>query len=711
MREPEAELIHLRGRAVSVVMDVSYAKAPVWRHWGARLPAEIKMPPWGSTQPVPTFSLDQNIPPSLFPLFGSGWLGAPGLTAHRGGQNWAQKISAATHNVEGNTVRFHLRDEAAGLEMTHTLVLDPVTDVLTQSVTLLNAGTAALDVSWLTAGTLPLPNTAKQVRSFSGLHNNEYLEVQSALGRSTWLRENRSGLTSHDCPPLASVLGSGAGQHSGAVWSAQLAWSGNHCQRIDWLDDHRWLWMAGEWLAPGEVILEPGESLSSPQWLATYSDQGFDGTAQNFHAELRRRAPVGEDERKPRPVHLNTWEGVYFDHDEGDLKALAEAAADIGVERFVLDDGWFKGRKNDRAALGDWVADPETYPQGLGPLAKHVTDLGMGFGLWVEPEMVNPDSDLYRANPDWALQLAGQPSLTARNQLVLDLSRREVRDYLFEALDKLLRDLPIEYLKWDHNRALTLAASADGRPAYRRQVLAAYALIDRVRVAHPEIEIEACAAGGGRIDAGILTRTDRVWTSDCIDAVSRMDIQRGFLQFFPPEIMGAHIGAAPAHSTGRSQAMAFRGAVALPGHLGVELDPRRLSEEERAELKDWIGLYKTLRAELHGAAVWRGDAGDGVQWQAHGDADEFLLFIYRVRPTAQRYPPPVRLPFITPEAQYHLSRIDPAAGAHDGAIMDSFQRLEAGSLKVDGAWLREAGLSLPFMKAETSMIIRATKTD
>ena len=388
---------------------------------------------------------------------------------------------------------------------------------------------------------------------------------------------------------------------------------------------------------------------------------------------------------KPRPVHLNTWEGFYFDHDEAKLRELADSAAEIGIERFVLDDGWFHGRNDDRSSLGDWWPDATKYPEGLGPLAKHITGLGMEFGLWVEPEMVNPDSDLFRAHPDWALQIAGRPLLTGRNQLVLDLARDDVSNHLFKVLSKLLESLPVSYLKWDHNRDLTTA----GKTArYRRQVQAGYALLGRIRAAYPAIEIESCAGGGGRIDAGIARHTHRFWTSDCIDAVTRTAAQRGFLQFLPPELMGAHVGTAPAHSTGRSQSMDFRAAVALPGHFGVELDVRRLAGLERETLKRWIVTYKTHRDIVHHGQVWFGQTSDGLTWQAHGSVHDLLLLVYRIDPVIQRFPSPLVLPMLDDSRRYS---VDSETG--DAAIWD-------------GAWLRAAGLPLSPMKAETCSLFR-----
>jgi alpha-galactosidase len=671
--------VTLHGSGCSLILEMSEGEAPLWRYWGPRLPDGVTPGvSLRSTRPEPSFSLAFDQPLSLFPTFGVGWFGQSALLAHRGGSDYAQCITGcAVEWAGGQTVRFLMRDEVAALDLTVSLSLDPLSDVLTLSTALTNRGAEALDVAWLAAGTVPLPQDARSVRSYSGRHNSEFQLQEDRLGRALWRRENRRGLTSHDCFPGAVVM---AGE---ATYGAQLGWSGNHLQNIEWLDDGRYAWSMGEWLAPGEVRLAPGERIETPEMLATCSTEGLNGVAQNFHTAIRARIAWPNSTMTPRPVHLNTWEGFYFDHDEDALKELASSAAEIGIERFVLDDGWFQGRDDDTSSLGDWWADARKYPSGLAPLAKHVTGLGMAFGLWVEPEMVNPDSELFRAHPDWAMQIAGRPLLAARNQLVLDLSRAEVSDYLFEKIAALLRALPITYLKWDHNRDLTTAGA---RPAYRCQVLACYALMARIRADFPQVEIEACAGGGGRIDGGIIRHTHRFWTSDCIDAVSRVEIQRGFLQFMPPELMGAHVGTAPAHSTGRSQSMDFRAAVALPGHFGVELDVRSLVGSERETLRGWIVAYKAKRDCLHHGKVWMGEAGDGIVWQAHGDADDMLLLIYRVAPMAQRHMPVLRLAMLDPARRYAVE----------------------GHADYDGAWLIQMGLPIPPMMAETCKTFRIT---
>ena len=730
--------ISLHSRHSSVVLELPDNEAPLWRYWGPRLPtagSHAATPGYAlrEARPLPSFMLDLDQPLTVAPSFGVGWFGQSALLAHRVQPAQATPHSdTVDHSVcvdfaqafnqcevtwlkPEQAVVLALTDSVAQLRLSLELRLDPDSDVLVIKSSLQNQGRTALNVQWLAAATLPLPGRADSVRSYAGQHNHEFLLQTDALSRSQWRRESRRGRTSHDTFPGAVVTTPGATEHAGLVFGAHLAWSGNHQQTIEWLHDGQYQWQLGEWLAPGEGLLAPGASLHTPEVVATCSTQGLNGLASNFHAELRARLPWANGQMRPRPVHLNTWEGFYFDVHPEPVKELATAAAALGIERFVLDDGWFSGRHHDRAALGDWWPDASKFPQGLGELVQHVNQLGMSFGLWFEPEMVNPDSELFRAHPDWALQLQGRPLITARNQLVLDISRPEVSDYLFQKIDALLSAHPIHYIKWDHNRDLTTAGLRDGSPGYRAQVQAAYALMARLGAAHPELEIESCSGGGGRIDFGVLRYAHRVWTSDCIDAMSRVRIQQGFLQFFPPEIMGSHVGTAKAHTTGRTQTLAFRAAVALTGHLGVELDARHLSETETTELKAWIALYKQLRDRLHQSQVWRGEQADGLVWQAHGDANEVLLFVYRTQPTHHRYTPALALPMLDASARYQVQEILPegtvrATGPHHTApFFDALN--EAQGLALDGSWLVHAGLPMPRAPAETVFMVRLRRVD
>lgn len=687
------------GPTTGIVIEPRGDRPPVWRWWGPKVDAAM-LPPIADVRPPASFSLDVDQPLTVAPAFGTGWFGSPALRAHRGGRGFAQWFETQAIEEGEDAVVITLVDRAARLTLVQRIAIHG--DGLTLSASVTNDGDEPLDVEWLAAGTLPLPGDCTGIRSFTGRHNAEFVPQWEPMPSHGWVRENRRGLTGHAGPPGLFVTGPDAGWHGGRVHAAQLAWSGNHRLAVERDDDGVWTLQMGEALAPGECRLAPGARYDTPDMLAVCSAAGLNGAMQGFHAAIRRRAPWPATGMPPRQVHVNSWEGFYFDHDEAALMALADRAAALGVERFVLDDGWFAGRDDDTAALGDWMTDRGKYPNGLAPLADHVVGLGMTFGLWVEPEMVNPDSDLARAHPDWALQADGVPLLTSRHQLVLDLGRAAVRDHLFAAIDALLRDLPIAYLKWDHNRDLAPAAGAEGRAGYRAQVAGAYALLDRLRAAHPAVEIEACAGGGGRIDAGIAARTHRFWTSDCIDAVSRVRMQRGYLHFMPPEMMGSHVGASPAHSTGRRQGMAFRAAVALPGHFGVELDPATLADRDAAMLGEAIVRYKALRDRLHTGRIWLGEGPDGLVWQMHGEIGDLLLSVTRVDPTIVRRPPAVTLPPLAGAGPVRVRLIDLATeDGHPPPDAPLFARMRGEGAVFDGDWLAQAGLPMPMMKAES----------
>ncbi|MFM5923300.1 MAG: alpha-galactosidase [Novosphingobium sp.] len=691
----------LHSAEASLVLECRGDAAPLWRHLGARLdsgdPGQL-----ADARGAASFSLDHDLPLESAPVGGLGWFGPPALALR--GSDGALVPGFAEARVEQgeNQLTIRLVDGHLGLSLEQRIALDPG-GAFQFDARLTNTGPAPITLDWLASAVLPLPFECAGLVSRRGRHNAELALCREAMPEQIWRREGRRGISGHGGPASVEVLERGATDHAGLVRSLQLAWSGDSRIEIERDDEGYWILSAGAVLQPGEVVLAPGESYLAPQAILAVSTQGRNGAARQHHAAIRALVSWPGGEMRPRPVHLNSWEACYFDHDAARIGALAEAAAAIGIERFVLDDGWFKGRSDDRAGLGDWTCDPGKYPEGLKPLAEKVRGLGMEFGLWVEPEMVNPDSDLYRAHPDWALHLPGRAQPTARSQLVLNLARTDVREYLFGALDALLRELPISYLKWDHNRDLAPAGGA-------AQVRGTYDLLARIRAAHPAVEIEGCAGGGGRSDAGLAPYVHRYWTSDNIDAVSRVGMQRGFLAFLPPEMMGAHVGASPAHATGRAQALAFRAAVAMPGHFGVELDPRALEAADRAELTDWIAFYKGWRHLLHDGQTWLGQGADGLVWQAAGSAEEFLLFAIRCAPPLDRRPQPLRLPFLAGSAAVDLRLLRIAGGqsGHAAASAPLFDAMTREPRRFTGSWLAHAGLPLPPLKAESVAIFHGT---
>ncbi len=459
----------------------------------------------------------------------------------------------------------------------------------------------------------------------------------------------------------------------------------------------------GELLLPGEMRLAPGETYRGPLMHCTISEAGYGEATRRLHRFVRQNLRSEVVRTTSRPVHFNTWEAVYFDHSEARMMALAEQAAALGAERFVLDDGWFGARRNERAGLGDWTVSADAYPNGLRPLADRVRELGMEFGLWVEPEMVNPDSDLYRAHPDWVLGANGVDQIASRHQLPLDLTQSAVSDHLFERITSLVRENDVAYLKWDMNRDIQHPGGADGRAVMHRQVRSLYALIDRIRAACPGLEIESCSSGGARADWEILRRTDRVWTSDNNDARTRHTIMRGAAHFLPLAMLGNHVGPERCHITGRRFDMAYRAASAVFGHMGVELDPAQESAADRAILAAAIAFHKTHRALIHDGAHYRLETPPHLIAQGCVDNDgrTALYSIATVNENPATHPPRLRLAGLDPAQAYRASyaAFDPAAALTPPPPVAS------------GAVLMDHGFTLPRTMPDTCLLLGLEAVD
>ncbi len=676
-------------------------------HWGARLPDDVDLAGFaGLDDPaVPQGGLDLVPALSVLPDRSRGWSAYGGLDAHRGdGRDWAPRFVCTSLDVTPTSLHWTGSDETAGVTIGVRLTLDEH-GVLTVGTDVTNDGDTDLHVLAL-APLLPVPARAGEALTLVGRWTKEMQEQRHALARGALVLENRRGRTSHESAPTVMVGTPAFSEERGEVWAAHLAWSGNHHVRVESLPDGRRFLSLAELLLPGEVRLAPGESLCAPLVVAAYSAHGLGGITDSFHAHVRARA---SHPRTPRPVLLNTWEAVYFRHDVAELQRLADVAASVGVERFVLDDGWFRGRDDDTSSLGDWYVDERAYPHGLGELAEHVVGLGMSFGLWVEPEMVNPDSDLFRAHPDWLLGIAGQDPVLGRHQLVLDLARPEVSAYLLERLDTLLADVPVSFIKWDMNRDLVAAGHRGAAAGVHRQTLALYTLLADLRARHPGVEIESCSSGGARVDLGIAAYTDRFWTSDSNDALERQAIQRTFSYLYPPEVMGAHVGPPWSHSTARTQTLPFRAATAFFGHLGFEWDLASATDEDRAGVAQIIALHKRFRPLLHGGRTVRVDHPDSSA-VVHGvvahDGSEAVYSYAQCTTTDATTPAPVRLAGLDPARRYHVERL-PLPGA-TWSPGKSEPRWYAEGLEADGALLAEVGVPLGVHVPESATLLHAT---
>ncbi|HEX7761172.1 MAG TPA: alpha-galactosidase [Caulobacteraceae bacterium] len=700
----------LDGGGETLVFLTSALGAPRLAYWGPALGSGSSIAELAglAERGVAGGGLDEGEALCWLPEAGQGFTGHPGLLAHRDGRDLITQLEAAGVATQNGTARVVLTDTLAQVELTLTLALDAATGVLTTRAALKNLGDGALTVDWLAAGALEQPHA--ELALFDGRWAREFAEVRQTLAAGLTVKDNRTGRTSHHAPPFLLAGEAGFGEALGEVFALHLAWSGDHRILAERLRDGRIQVQAGELLHPGEVILAPGETYQTPQLHIARSATGTNGVSDRLHPFVRDRILGGRLRAKPRPVHYNTWEAIYFDHDLPTLKSLADLAAGVGAERFVLDDGWFRGRPDDRSGLGDWTVDPAKYPDGLTPLIDHVRGLGMEFGLWVEPEMANADSDLLRAHPDWVLGVPGRRQPLGRGQYVLDLTRPEVFDNIHAQIDALLRGNAIGYLKWDMNRDLTHAVSG-GRAATHRQTLAVYALIDALRSDHPGVEIESCSSGGARADYEILRRADRIWTSDCNDPIERQSIQRGFSIFFPPEVMGAHVGPRASHTTARTASLHMRAMTALLGHMGTEADLRAFTDAERAALAEAFALYKEHRGWMHaGRTIRLAHPDPGCLATAMAGEGRMLVSAAQVETPRTAALAPLRLKGLEPDATYAIRQINPPKRAR--ATMRRVPPLTLGkTLHATGNMISHTGLALPVLRAGEIAVFLLTRED
>ena len=533
---------------------------------------------------------------------------------------------------DAETLIVRMQDETTGLTLELLYGVFAQQDVITRAARLTNHGDTPLRLDKAASACLDLPFGRWDLLHFHGRHAMERQLEREAVGTNIQTISSVRGSSSHHNNPFLILCQQDATETSGACYGVMMVYSGSYQMEVErsqtglvrvvsGIQEERFAWN-----------LKPGETFDTPEVILSFAAEGLTPLSQQYHRFLRRNICRGPWKDKRRPVLINNWEATYFDFNTEKIVKIAEKAASLGVEMMVLDDGWFGTRNDDNQGLGDWIVNCEKLPGGLDPLIGQINALGMKFGLWIEPEMVNENSRLYRTHPDWALTLPGRKPAMGRNQLVLDLSRPEVVDYLAEAVGKLLREHHIEYIKWDMNRqpaelfTATLPAEKQGEIGHRF-VLGMYELKRRLLEAFPKLLIEGCSGGGGRFDAGMLYYTPQIWTSDDTDAIERVKIQSGTSLFYPASAMGAHVSAVPNHQTGRVTSFETRGNVALAGTLGYEMDLGTLNEAERELVRRQTRLYREYndviaRGELYrlidpfrdnDRAAWEYAAADGSE--------------------------------------------------------------------------------------------------
>jgi alpha-galactosidase len=692
------------------VIDVGDQRLPRILHWGEFLGdidapelealADAAQPAIGDSpvtypQPVPVLA-----------QLGEGWLGRPGLIGDADGRAWAPVFRLERHQVTGDAdgplLRVVATDKASELELELELQVLHRSGLVRQRAHLRNRARTAHRVGRLELA-LPVPAEADELLDLTGRWSLEKVPQRRAFDVGEWVRASRGGKPGLEHTMLLIAGVHGFGFRSGRVWGTHLAWSGNQELTAERVPANSRRLAASESLTAGEMTLAPGDEYTTPWQFGSWGD-GLDELAARFHRHLRDR-PRRPD--VPRPVVLNTWEAVYFRHDPVALARLADIAASIGVERFVVDDGWFTGRHDDTTSLGDWDVDTTVWPEGLGPLADRVHELGMEFGLWFEPEMVNLDSNLARAHPEWLFDAGHGNGLPSRHQHVLDLGHEDAYQYVLNRMSSLIGELGIDAVKWDHNRYLLDAGhTPDGKPGLRVQTLAVYRMMDDLRRAHPDLEIETCASGGGRIDLGVLEYAARVWPSDTNDPHERLEIQRWTGLLVPPEMQGTHIGAEVSHTTSRSHPLDYRAEKALWGNLGVEVNLLEADDDERAAIAGWIEFHRAHRRLLHTGTVVHADLSEPalrLEGVVADDRSEALYAVSLVERPRTWPPGRVGLPGLDDDQRYDVHAVFP--GMEPNASVPQPPWLVDG-VRMTGRTLRVAGLEAPTLDVDRSMLLR-----
>ena len=522
---------------------------------------------------------------------------------------------------EVETLEITCKDPILGLVVVLSYSVFEKENVITRSVCVKNEGSETLKVEKIYSACLDMDNEDFEMISLHGSWARERHIQQGALRYGKQLVSSGKGESSHQEHPFVAMVTPGTDQERGEVYAMHFVYSGNFIGQVERCQFDTVRMVMG--INPDEFCwnLKAGDEFQAPEVVMVYSAEGLGEMTRSYHAFYRRHMIRSPYNHKKRPILINNWEATYFDFDTDKLLDIAREAKKDGIEMLVMDDGWFGKRNKDDSSLGDWVVNEEKIKGGLPALAERIHGLGLKFGLWVEPEMINEDSDLYREHPDWAITIPGRVPNHARNQLVLDMTRSDVRDYLMARFEEILGNTKIEYVKWDMNRSICdmyshIYKGEQLGECYHRYILGVYDLLERFVQRFPEILLEGCSGGGGRFDAGMLYYSPQIWCSDNTDAMNRLDIQYGTSFFYPISSVGAHVSACPNHQTGRSVPLSTRADVALAGSFGYELDLRLLSDEEKAQVKEQIKEFHDYYDLTHEGDYYRLTERDNTSFTA-----------------------------------------------------------------------------------------------
>lgn len=678
------KLIHIRNDRISYAIGLLEGGIPAHLYFGKRVeklnPSSLLRAAWlpgdGSFS-MQNCALDHT--PQEYPAFGLGEMREGALIVRRengtrtadlrfvsaGVMDGKPKLAGlpATFGEACKTLKLRLRDELLNLDVVLLYTIFDDCDAIARSVLFENNGAEELNLERCYSLCLDLPDSRYDLITLSGAWAREREIVRRPLVMGQQGVGSIRGASSLQTSPFMALLRPETTEEQGEVIAAALVYSGNFTAQA-YVDPNRYTRMMMGINDTGfQWTLCAGATFQTPEAVLVYSASGLDGMSSQFHRLCADHLVRGRYAHAPRPILLNNWEATYFDFDEEKLLSIARTAAKVGVELFVLDDGWFGHRDSDNSSLGDWFVDKRKLPGGLTSLAEKVHGLGLKFGLWFEPEMISPDSELFRAHPDWCIHVPGRTHIEGRNQLILDLSRPDVCEYIYNALADNLSSSGIDYVKWDMNRNFTNVGSALLPPERQKELphrymLGLYGILERLIHDFPHVLFESCSSGGGRFDMGMLHYMPQTWTSDDTDAVCRCRIQYSTSLVFPPFAMGSHVSAVPNHQTGRVAPITTRGNVAMSGCFGYELDLNRLPEEDLKEVEKQIQRVKEYRQTLLYGEFHRllsPYEGNDTAWiTVAPDKNEAMLMLARALALPGTYPPLVRLRGLDPAKTYRI---------------------------------------------------------
>jgi len=693
--DPATKVFRLDGGDVSYVFGVNPRGELQQLYWGGRLGEQDSIPAAKPLREWASFDSSYTNTPQEYAGWGAGLFNEPALkvTFPDGNRDLVLHYDSHTETAHGFDVA--LKDISRPIFVTLHYAMDPASGILARSATIENRGDAEATVEQAAAAAWALPAGHYTLNYLTGRWAGEFNLTQETLTPGARVIESRRGSTGHQANPWFAIQTGPADEEHGSVWFGALGWSGSWRITVeqDQLDAVR---VTGGF-NPFDFgyVLKAGEKLDTPIFYGGYAADGLGGASRLLHRfELehilpRTQSTAGQPLPKPRPVIYNSWEATEFNVNEAGQEALAEKAAALGVDRFVMDDGWFGQRKNDLAGLGDWYVNKDKFPNGLKPLIDKVHALGMSFGLWVEPEMVNPDSDLYRAHPDWVLHFPGRPESEGRHQLVLNLARPDVRDYVLGFLDKLVSENDIAFLKWDYNRNWSEPGwdelpAAEQKRVYVNFTQNLYAILAELRKRHPNLEIESCSGGGGRVDLGILRYTDEVWPSDNTDPFDRLTIQDGFTYAYTPQIMMAWVTDSPHWLNKRSTSLSYRMLSSMQGSLGIGANIAKWTPDEAATAKRLIAAYHQVQPTIVQGRLYRLiSPRNGSEFSAtqtvNATRSQSVVFAFIHSTQEGRTFPTLKLQGLDPAANYALAPIEGKARAGAPAV-------------ASGAWWMNHGL-------------------